>query len=117
MHALRIELGDLTKVISLKNQGVLSAIVNCTDFPAPRNARVELSMGGLDSEGDEHFRWDSLELKSGDSVTITLVPFVEGEQPDEVTTTPQFREMRIEDLRKSAKNLGFRLEPLESDNR
>jgi hypothetical protein len=76
--------GKRACVAGLRGQGVMSAIVNWLGGTAAKamGRELELRVGGLNSETNQHMDWPTVLLKVGDEVAVRIV---EVDQPDTPT--------------------------------
>jgi hypothetical protein len=116
MHTLKITLGGESLIVSLRNTGILNAIVNCVDLPEQERNYVELDLGGLDTVTESHLRWDRRSLSIGDKVIIEIINPCDGDPPDRVDKRVlDFEEdKKIDYLRRECAKLGWTITEAES---
>ena len=110
MKSLRVTCRGEARTIALENQGVLLAMVTCTEGCKPDPAESnELSLTGLDSRTNSHLAWDKLDLESGDTVVIEIIEDCVGDPPDEIKpgNAEQELESKRQYVRETAKELGW----------
>jgi hypothetical protein len=84
--------GHQVCTIGVGESGVLGAHVSWTGRPGEQGD-LDLSIGGLDTQTDEHVRWPHPpEIKVGDSVTIQVVETHTVDAPTDRKTPAQLRE-------------------------
>ncbi len=90
MHAFKVEVnGKRICVAGVGANGVLSAITTFVGGPARGNS-IDLSVGGLFTETEEHATWARIGLKVGDKIVLKVI---------ETDSVDKPRERRLPDLK------------------
>jgi hypothetical protein len=83
MRAFKVEVnGKRVCVAGVGTNGVLSAITNFVGSPA-RGSHLDLSVGGLFTETDEHATWARIKLKVGDKIVLRVIETDSVDKPRE----------------------------------
>jgi hypothetical protein len=83
MRAFKVEVnGKRICVAGVGANGVLSAITNFVGSPA-RGSSLDLTVGGLFTETDEHATWARIKLKVGDKFVLKVIETDSVDKPRE----------------------------------
>jgi hypothetical protein len=106
--------GQHHATIGLPGHGVCSCIVDWTDrrdVPERKDARVRMSLGGLDHATREFLDWPSPDLALGDTISIEIISFRDATPPParRPVETLQDTENKKAFVRQAAKEFGWTL--------